>query len=157
MIWAGIIGSELVGPFRVKDGVKMNSEAYCNFLDENLMPWLQRKRAAFRKEIIFMQDNAPSHSSRYSKGWLESKGIMGERLMEWPACSPDLNCIENFWSALKRKVYANGKQYTSKETLWKALQKAAASFKPPEIANLTKSMDNRLISVIQKNGAYIGY
>jgi transposase len=152
MIWAGIINSELVGPFRVKDGVKMNSEAYCNFLEENLVPWLRRKSAAFRKSFIFMHDNAPSHSSR-----LESKGISGERLMEWPACSPDLNCIENFWSALKRKLYANGKQYKSKESLWQALQKAAATFKSNDIAKLTKSMDNRLLSVIQKKGSYIGY
>ncbi len=35
MFWAGINGHELVGPFRVPDGVKMNSAIYSKFLDDN--------------------------------------------------------------------------------------------------------------------------
>lgn len=40
MIWAGIIGNELVGPFRVEDGVKMNSKFYCEFIEQNFFEWL---------------------------------------------------------------------------------------------------------------------
>ena len=157
MIWAGIINDELVGPFRIKDGVKMNSETYCNFLNENLMPWMKKKPAAQRKKLIFMHDNAPSHASKNTKEWLISKGITGERIMEWPACSPDLNCIENLWSTLKRKIYTNGRQYRSKDDLWNAIQGAASSLKLEEISKLTGSMDNRLFSVIQRKGACIDY
>ena len=31
MLWAGIIGNELVGPFRVPDGVKLTAAAYIDF------------------------------------------------------------------------------------------------------------------------------
>ena len=41
MIWAGIIGDQLIGPFRVPDGVKLNSENYCQFLNDNFFKkWL---------------------------------------------------------------------------------------------------------------------
>ena len=43
MIWAGIIGNEIVGPFLVPDGLKMNLANYCSFLDKNFMPWYQRE------------------------------------------------------------------------------------------------------------------
>jgi len=155
MIWAGILDNELVGPFRIEDGVKMNSETYCAFLERSFLPWLKKKRLALRKQIILMQDNAPSHASKFSRGWLESKGFVGSRLMDWPACSPDINCIENFWSALKQRVYANGKQFSSKDALWKSLQDAARSFSKDEIAKYSQSMDDRLISVIEKKGGYI--
>lgn len=157
MIWAGVIDEELVGPFRVPDGVKMNSEAYCQFLDQHLMPWLRKKRAAIRKRIILMQDNAPSHASKYSREWLCTKGFNNDKIMDWPACSPDINCIENFWSALKQRVYRNGKQFSSKEQLWKAIQAAAKSFSNTEIEHFTKSMDARLIKVIQNKGGHISY
>ena len=54
MFWARIIGNELVGPFRVPDGGKMNALTYRNFLQDNFIPWYHRKRPAFRKKIIFI-------------------------------------------------------------------------------------------------------
>ena len=36
MIWAGVIKNEIKSPFRVNDGVKMNSEGYSSFLGENI-------------------------------------------------------------------------------------------------------------------------
>ena len=40
MIWASIIGDELVGPFRVPDGLKLTAATYCEFLKTALEPWL---------------------------------------------------------------------------------------------------------------------
>ena len=37
--------------------------------------------------------------------------------IQWPACSLDLNPLENLWSILKRKIYFCGRQYTFKNTL----------------------------------------
>ena len=38
--------------------------------------------------LLFMQDNAPIHTSRLARAWLEENGI---DVMEWPPYSPDLN------------------------------------------------------------------
>ncbi|KAJ1120314.1 hypothetical protein NDU88_008488 [Pleurodeles waltl] len=114
LVWAGIIKDELVGPFRVEDGVKLNSQSYCQFLEDTFFKqWYRKKSASFKKNMVFMQDNAPSHASKYSTAWLARKGIKEGNLMTWPPCSPDLNPIENLWSIIKCEIYKEGKQYTS--------------------------------------------
>ena len=77
--------------------------------------------------------------------------------MEWPACSPDLNPIENLWSILKREVYSAGKQYSSKEDLWNAINTTAKGISSDTIKKLTSSMDRRLLSVVSNHGRYINY
>ena len=61
MLWAGIINDELVGPIKVRDGVKINAASYCDLLDEVLVPWLDNQTLALCKKLVFMQDNAPAH------------------------------------------------------------------------------------------------
>lgn len=156
MVWAGIINSEFVGPFRVEQGVKINSENYCKFLKSTMFKqWYNKKSAAFKKKIIFMQDNAPSHASHYTTAWLAQKGIKDDRLMSWPPNSPDLNPIENLWAILKRVVYADGKQYTSLDALWDAVFSAAKSVDPQQVKRLTDSVDERLMTVVEKKGGYV--
>ena len=53
MIWAGIIGDELNGPVRVPEGVKINSEAYCQLLGLALHPWLEDVPLLKRFKLIF--------------------------------------------------------------------------------------------------------
>ena len=77
--------------------------------------------------------------------------------MEWPACSPDLNPIENFWGILKQAIYHNGKQYSPKEDLWNAIKAAADNVRPSEIKKLTEFVDTRIVMVLQKQGSYINY
>ena len=70
MFWAAIVGDQMIGPFRVEDGVKLNSEGYCDLLNANFVPWWKKHPARQRKLLIFMHDNAPSHASITQKpGW----------------------------------------------------------------------------------------
>ena len=155
MIWAGIIGKEVIGPFMVEEGVKMNSVNYCAFLNKNFKPWLESQDENRRKDLIFMQDNAPSHASRYSKEWLRGLSFVNESLMDWPANSPDLNPIEHYWSILKASVYKDGKQFQSKKELWSGILKAAREVKSETIQNLTNSVDSRLLKILENKGARV--
>ena len=77
--------------------------------------------------------------------------------MQWPSCSPYLNPIENLWSILKRNIYSCGRQYASKDDLWDVILTAAKDISSDEIERLTSSIDQRLFSLIDKNGSYINY
>ena len=43
MFWAAILDKDLIGPFRVPDGVKINSVGYCEFLQKCFIPWWKRR------------------------------------------------------------------------------------------------------------------
>ena len=155
LVWAGIIKNELVGPFRVEHGLKINSHTYCQFLkDTFIKQWDRKKSASFKKTMIFMQDNAPAHASKNSTAWLASKGLKDERIMTWPPSSPDLNPIENLWSLLKQEIYSEGKQYTSLNSVWEAVAAAAQNVDRQQIKKLTDSMNGRLITVIEKKSGF---
>lgn len=51
---------------------------------------------------IFQQDNASTHTAYIVREVLPRLGIS---VMDYPAKSPNLNPIENFWTLLKHKIY----------------------------------------------------
>ena len=157
MFWAAIVNDELVGPFKVEKGVKINSESYCAFLKKNLVPLWKNVPYQVKKKLIFMQDNASSHASRYTRAWLASQGFVDDRIMDWPPVSPDLNPIENVWAILKKDIYREGEQYDSCDDLWKAICDAARRIGKDVIKALTNSVDTRLCQVIETKGAHIGH
>ena len=152
MFWAGILDDKVLGPFRVCDGVKMDSNGYCAFLKTNLLPWLANLEDCIRGKLVFMQDNAPSHASNYSREFIFNNGIIK---MEWPAASPDMNPIENLWSIVKIQLYCNGKQYSSNDELWNGIQTVMGNIASAVVKKLTSSVDRRLIKILTGKGNYI--
>ena len=157
MFWAGLHGKNLVGPFRVPDGLKMDSQGYTDFLSRHLLPYYNAMSARDKARTIFMHDNAPSHASAFTKKFLTDNGFIGSRIMAWPAQSPYLNPIENYWSVLKSKIYEGGKQFSSKDELWSGILDAFGRMENGLIEKLVKSVDGRLVEVFKKKGGYINH
>ena len=156
MMWAGIHGDKLIGPYKVDDVVTLTSQRYCQFLDRTFFKWYTCQSRSFKSKCVFMHDNAPSHPANATRQFLEQKGISGKKLMIWPPASPDLNPTEDLWTIVKKKIYVGGRQYNNKEDLWDAIQTACKDVDSKEIASLTTSLDRRLILVFEKKGGYVG-
>jgi len=47
MIWAGILGSEMEGPFRVSEGIKMTFAKYVEFITGHFQLLYKKEDSAF--------------------------------------------------------------------------------------------------------------
>jgi transposase len=98
MVWGGISGAG-TGPLFLCEG-RVNQHAYRNMLQHHL---------SYLRTGIFMQDNAPCHSTQMVLKWLQEQRI---QTLPWPALSPDLNPIEHIWGIMKRRI--QGMQFKKK-------------------------------------------
>lgn len=130
---------------------RMDSSEYQGVLAGSLLPFLEESPDDI---FTFQQDNASVHASKSTKKWLEDHGIM---TLPWPACSPDLNPIENVWAIMVREVYKEGRQYSSVGDLKRRVIEVWAELDQGILCNLVRSMPNRLFQVINRNGDVTDY
>ena len=67
---------------------------------------------------VLQQDNAPSHSAKYTRDYFMECGIT---VMEWLARFSDLNCIKNVWGEFTRRLNDGACSFDSVEDLCEAL------------------------------------
>ncbi len=95
----GCISAYGMGSLHVLEGT-MNAERYRKVLEQHMLP--SRRRLFQGRSCVFQQDNAKPHTSAASTtAWLRTRRV---RVLNWPACSPDLSPLDNIWRILKRKI-----------------------------------------------------
>jgi len=150
MVWGAMSSSGTIALQVVKG--RMNASGYVNMLQNASL-----KDEGIRLcgvNWVYQQDNAPIHTARSTRKFFEDEGIS---VLPWPACSPDLNVIENLWGHLVRRVYENGKQYDSINDLTKAIFDAWGKVPQDYLAKLVSSMKDRICEVLINNGGATHY
>ena len=128
-----------------------DSEKYTRTLFYTLLPFAIEKHP---DGYTFQQDNAPIHTSKWTKSWLKEQEIA---TLVWPALSPDLNPIENLWSVLARAVYRDGRQFETVSDLREVVDQCWASIDATLLQKLVDSMKHRCLEVIKKEGRKTSY
>jgi DDE superfamily endonuclease len=100
-MFSGVILDGKKGPCLFWEDYMMNinSQNYCTYF----MPLIEDLFSShpLRQNLIFQQDNASSHRSKYTTEWLRRHRIP---CLKWPPYSPDLNLIEHVWSWMKNYI-----------------------------------------------------
>ncbi|KAJ8868398.1 hypothetical protein PR048_029914 [Dryococelus australis] len=89
-----------VGPLVFVRG-SMNTEAYCNILDNEMLPTFWRFYGM--DPFYFQDDNSTCHVLRATMQWYADSNV---RLLNWPAQNPDINLIGHIWDELDHRVRA---------------------------------------------------
>lgn len=144
MVW-GCFSSYGMGPLHRIEGI-MDKYMYKDIL-KNVMEQYADEYLPLKH--IFQHDNVPKHASKIVKQWLEMSKI---EVMLWPSQSPDLNPIGNLWEIVDRQI--RNENYTNKDQLFRALERAWSQIDDKIIANLIESMPRRCRDVINANGYY---
>ena len=105
MVW-GCIGPNRVARLIMCER-SVNSEYYCQILQDNLFQSVTRIYRNRNKPFIFLQDNATLHTSEYTRIFFGFHQVL---VLPWPLQNPDLNLIENVWLWMKNRNPPTTKQ-----------------------------------------------
>ena len=95
----------------LQKGKTINSEYYCNLLDQLNVQIREKRPGLQRKKIIFHQDNAPAHKSVLTMAKINE---LKYDLLDHPPYSPDLAPSDFYVFPNLKKILA-GKRFTSNE------------------------------------------
>ena len=109
-------------------------EHYVNTLSELFLPFAHLH---YETDYTLQLDNASLHTSGLPEEFFEEQQVT---VMKWSARSADLYPMENLWSILAARVYANGKLYYSVNELTSAISSSWAAIELETLCILVDSM-----------------
>ncbi|GFU47796.1 transposable element Tcb2 transposase [Trichonephila clavipes] len=124
------------------------------YKDEILRPIVVPYAAAIGDYFILMDDNCRPHRANLVEDFLFEEGIVR---MEWPACSPDMDPIEDVWDALGRRVAGHQPPPQTHQKLERALLEEWDRIPQLVINSLIESMPQRCSTVLALHGNHTPY
>lgn len=134
----------------------MNSERYCNLIVPKIVEGMEISSNPVSKRVL--QDNCPVMNSKTVVEALSENDVMRFKI---PARSPDINCIENVFHAMRKKIQQDAVSKNIENETFKQFQNRAMNviknFDKAYIDNVINSMWKRIELVIKRGGQRIKY
>ena len=134
-----------------REGVRLNSDAYVEWLITVVEPWITR--VANGKPYAWQHDLAPSHTSGKSKKWLSVNFYNYTSPYDWPLNSPDPNPMDYYvWGTVEKN--ANHRASTTKTQLINIIKAVFESLPRESVTSSCSRFQDRIEAVIDANGGY---
>ncbi|GFS09019.1 transposable element Tcb2 transposase [Elysia marginata] len=105
-----------LGQFFFHNRRAINAQTYVqDVLQAHVVPYI-----AMHRNIVFQQDNARAHTTRYTQQFLEQSDV---QVLPWPELLLDLNPIEHLWYYLQRRLDCQDHQPQNAEDLEHSLRR----------------------------------
>ena len=124
------------------------------YRDEILRPIALPLLRRIGPQAILQDDNAPVHRARVVRDFLQRQGV---QRIDWLACSPDFNPIENIWDRIYRLVRENHPAPQTTQQLLGYLNQEWQNLPQQVFRHHIQSMRRRCNECLQKRGGYTHY
>lgn len=147
-------------------GEKRRSKLFIRRLDDNAVAYKALLEMMlvpnYKPGLMFMQDNAPTHTARIIKDLFTKERITA---LDWPPHSPDLNPMTQAWVVLKRnaakicpnKWNAKGISAKARAELEEYLCEVWETIPDSVFEGLVQSMPDRIAACIAAKGFHFSY
>lgn len=157
MVWAGIMGNTVVGPYFFDRNV--SSASYLHVLQDHLPIFLENISFNLRRNMWFQQDGASAHRSDnvvehlddiFANRWIGLRGPVF-----WPPFSPDLTPLDFFvWGFVKGHVYCEGRTPTTEAEARQLIREAFAQVTVNHLHAVQRSYIERIRLCIELHGGH---
>jgi hypothetical protein len=153
MVWAAVSKEGKSPLVFVSPGAKVNTTYYVDcILKQGLLPWA--KALYGRKAWTFVQDGAPSHTSKITQKFCLDNFPAFLTKLDWPPSSPDLNPLDYcLWSVLEEKACRD--PHPNLEALKRSLTKVWEEIPQKTVRAAVNAFRGRVEGVIQEDGGHI--
>ncbi|GBL94703.1 Transposable element Tc3 transposase [Araneus ventricosus] len=130
MVWAAFCYNGKVS-LQITRG-RQTSQHYTKASEDNLLPFADLLGGP-QWQFQWQQDNASIYTANNTNVWFNSQNI---KFLDWSVCSPDLNPIENLSGIICRKIYSNGRQYSSVNELNISIEDVIVRHSSPKLCKI---------------------
>lgn len=148
LVWIAMGPRGMSQPFIEKSKQAINKDVYLKeCVKKRLIPYIRRNYTNY----VFWPDQASSHYAIMVINHLRKEGINFVEKNDNPANLPEARPVEDFWAALKGKVYAKGWHAENVQQLINRINYCVKTIDPAFVQHLGEATKKR-IDAIRRNG-----
>lgn len=143
LVWVAISPQGLSHAMIKKSGYAINAERYLNeCIRRRLIPYIRTHYP--NGGYVFWPDQASSHYAKIVIEYLRQENIKFVEKNDNPANVPEIRPIEDFWSILKRHVYAKGWKAKTHDQLIRRIKFCLKKIDKSVVQKLARSTKTRI-------------